>query len=152
MAFALAACSRPVAPTVSVERVAVNRLDATGIGLDVVLTANNPNAVDLTLTGVSSHLVLDKTHDIGTVTVPKSVRLTAGTTTDVDVQVAMPWSDVGALAPRAALGGPMPYAVDGAVSFGGVLARVSLPFHAEGTIPATDLVKATVRALPTLHF
>jgi len=152
MALVLAGCSPPVPPTVTAERVVVTHVDATGLGLEVVLSANNSNSVDLTLTGVSSHVTLDKTHDIGTVTVPKSVVLLAGKTTEVDVQVSMPWSDVGALAPRAALGGPIPYAVDGSVSLGGVLARASLPFHAEGSISSAELVEATVRALPSLHF
>jgi hypothetical protein len=132
--------------------VVVTRIDGAGIGLDLVLSANNANTVDLTLTEVRSHLVLDGTHDIGTVSVPESVVLAAGKSTQVDVQVSMPWSDVGALAPRAALGGPIPYSVDGSVSLGGVLERVRLPFHAEGSIASADLVKATVRALAPLHF
>lgn len=152
VALCLAACTRPVAPTVSAQRVAVARVDATGIGLDVVLSADNPNSVDLKLTEVISHLVLDKTNDMGTVSVPKAVVLPAGKTTEVDVQVAMQWKDVGALAPLAALGHPVAYSVDGTVSLGGVLDSVHLPFHAEGSIPVTDIVRASVRALPALHF
>ncbi|MGA2451555.1 MAG: LEA type 2 family protein [Polyangiaceae bacterium] len=148
----LAACSRPVVPTVSAQSVVVTRVDANGIGLDVVLSANNSNSVDLKLAEVTSHLVFDKTNDVGTVSVPKAMVLPAGKTTEVDVQVAMPWKDVGTLAPLAALGHPVAYSVDGTASLGGVLDSVRVPFHAEGSIPVADIVRATVRALPALHF
>ena len=62
-----AACSKPTAPTLAPAKVAVQRVDLTGLALDISMSATNPNSVDLTASGVSSHVVIDKTHDIGTV-------------------------------------------------------------------------------------
>ena len=60
----------------------------TGLALDISMSATNPNSVDLTASGVSSHVVVDGTHDVGTVTLPKAITLPAGKTTLLDVPLA----------------------------------------------------------------
>ena len=112
------------------------------------MSATNPNAVDLTASAVSSHVVVDKTHDIGTVTLPKAITLPAGTTTHVDVPLALNWSDVGALTQLALSTGAVPYTVDGTLEMGGNLLHVGVPFHFDGTITHAQIVGAVMNSMP----
>lgn len=143
-----AACSKPAAPTLVPEKIAVTRVDMSGLALDISMSATNPNSVDLTASAVSSHVVVDKTHDIGTVTLPQAITLPAGKTTRLDVPIAMNWSDVGALAQLAMSTGAVPYTVDGTLQMGGTLLHVGVPFHFEGTITHTQIVGAMMNSVP----
>jgi LEA14-like dessication related protein len=143
-----AACSKPAPPTLTPEKVVVTRVDLAGIDVDVVVDATNPNSVDLSASGVSSHLVVDRTHDVGTVTVPKSITLPAGKTTKVDVPVSLRWSDVGLLAQLAAGSGAVPYTIDGKLEMGGDLVHVGVPFHLEGILTHEQIVGAVMNSLP----
>jgi LEA14-like dessication related protein len=110
------ACTKPAPPTITPEKATVTRIDLTGVALDLSMSATNPNSVDLTATGVSTHVVVNKTHDVGTVTLPKTITLPAGKSTKLDVPVTLTWSDMGLLAELAASKGAVPYAVDGTMS------------------------------------
>jgi LEA14-like dessication related protein len=143
-----AGCSKPAPPTLVPEKVVVTRVDLTGIALDIVVDATNPNSVDLTASGMSSHLVVQKTHDVGTVTVPKAMTLPAGKTTKLDVPVALSWSDLGLLAQLAATTGSVPYTVEGKLEMGGELLHVGVPFHLEGAITHEQLAGAVLNSLP----
>jgi LEA14-like dessication related protein len=142
------ACSTPSAPTLAPEKVAVNRVDMTGLALDISMSATNPNSVDLTASGVSSHVVVDKTHDVGTVTLPTAITLPAGKTTRVDVPLTMNWSDFGALAQLALAAGAVPYTVDGTLEMGGNLLHVGVPFHFDGTITHAQILAAMMNSVP----
>jgi hypothetical protein len=144
----VAGCSKPSAPTLVPEKVAVTRVDMTGLSLDISMSATNPNAVDLTSSGVSSHVVVDRTHDIGTVTLPTAITLPAGKTTQVDVPLALTWSDLGALAELAMSAGAVPYTVDGTLEMGGNLLHVGVPFHFEGSITHAQIVGAMMNSVP----
>ncbi len=143
-----AACSKPSPPTLAPEKVAVNRIDMTGLSLDISMSATNPNAVDLTANGLSSHVVVGGTHDVGTVSLPESITLPAGKTTRLDVPLAMTWSDIGALAQLALSAGDLPYTVDGTLEIGGALLHVGVPFHFDGTITHAQIVGAMMNSLP----
>jgi hypothetical protein len=145
-----AGCSKPAPPTIAPEKVTVTRLDVTGIALDVSMSATNPNSSDLSASGVSSHVVVDKTHDVGTVTVPETITLPAGKTTTVDVPLTMKWSDMGALAQLAVSTGAVPYSVDGTLDMGGNLVHVGVPFHLDGTITQAQIVGAMLNSMPKL--
>jgi hypothetical protein len=144
----LAACSRPLPPTLTPEKVAVTRIDAAGIALDLTMSATNPNSADLTAADVTAHLVLDKTHDVGTITLPKVLTLPASKTTPIDVPVALKWADMGMLADLAASKGSVPYAVDGSLEMGGNLLHVGVPFHVEGAITRDQMAGAVINSLP----
>jgi hypothetical protein len=146
-----AACSKPAPPTLVPERVAATRVDMTGITLDIVIAATNTNSIDLSASSVSSHLVVDKTHDVGTVTVPKAITLPAGKTTKVQVPVSLRWSDVPLLAQLGASTGAVPYTVDGTLEMGGDLLHVGVPFHLEGAITHEQIAGAVMNSLPTLR-
>lgn len=151
VAALLAGCSKPAPPTLVPEKVVVTKVDLTGITLDVVVDATNPNSVDLSASGVSSHLVVDKTHDLGTITVPNAVTLPAGKTTKLDVPVSLRWSDVGLLAQLAASSAAVPYSVDGTLEMGGQLVHVGVPFHLDGSLTHEQLASAVMSSLPTLR-
>jgi hypothetical protein len=143
-----AACSKPAAPTLAPAKVTVTRVDLTGITLDVVVDATNPNSADLSASGVSSHLVVDKTHDVGTVTVPKTIALPAGKTTRLEVPVSLSWADIGLLAQLAGRSAAVPYSIDGTLEMGGDLVHVGVPFHMDGTITHEQIVGAAMNSLP----
>jgi hypothetical protein len=142
------ACSKPAPPTLDVDRLAVTRIDLQGVALDATISATNSNSVDLTVNSVTSHLVLDKTHDVGTVTIAKAVTLPAGQKTSIDVPVTMTWTDVGSLAQLSSSAGAVPYAVDGSVELGGSLLHVAVPFHLEGSFTHQQIAAAMMSALP----
>ena len=150
LASLAAACSKPAPPTIAAERATVTRVDASGIALDVALTAANPNATDLAVRELTAHLVLGGDRDVGTVTVPDAVTLAAGKTTPLDVQVSLKWSDLGALAPLALAGADVPYSVDGTLSLGGMLQSIGVPFRISGSIPRDQIVRAVIPAIPGL--
>jgi hypothetical protein len=142
-----AACSRPVPPTLTPERIAVTRIDTAGIALDIAMAVTNPNSVDLTADDVTGHLVLEGAQDLGSVMVQKSVTLPAGRTTEVDVPLALRWTDMGVLAQLAARAGAVPYSVDGTLELGGSL-HVAVPFHVAGAITRDQILAAAVQSLP----
>lgn len=152
-AFAVAlvvGCSRPSPPTLSPERVTVTRIDPQGIGLQLEMTAVNPNVRDLSVSAVSSRIVIDKTHEVGRVTVPGEILLPAGRATMLEVPVSIGWSDIGLLAQLAATGGAVPYSVDGTIAMGGLLGPLGVPFHLEGAISHNQLVQAAINSMGRL--
>ena len=144
-----AACSKPAPPTLTPQRVTVNGVDAAGLALTVSISAANPNSSDLTATDVSSHVVVQG-HDVGTVTVPESMTLPAGKTTNIDVPVKVSWSDMTMLAQLAGTNAPVPYSVDGTLQLGGSLLHVGVPFHLDGTLTHQQILGALVRSMPTM--
>ena len=144
-----AGCSKPAPPTIAPEKVTVTRLDVTGLALDVSMSATNPNSSDLSASGISSHVVVDKTHDVGTVTVPETITLPAGKTTTLDVPLTLKWSDMAVLAQLAVSTGAVPYSVDGTLDMGNLL-HVGVPFHLDGTITQAQIVGAMLNSMPRL--
>jgi LEA14-like dessication related protein len=140
-------CSKPTPPTLTPERASLTGMDAQGIELSVELSAANPNSLDLVVNEVTTHIVLDKTRDLGTATLAKAITLPASKTTKLDVPVSLKWADVGLFAQLAATSNAIPYSVDGTLALGGSLV-VGVPFHLEGTIPHEQVVRAAVKSLP----
>jgi hypothetical protein len=89
-----------------------------------------------------------KTHDVGTITLPKSITLPAGKTTRLEVPVALKWSDMGVLAQLATTTGAVPYSVDGTLEMGGSLLHVGVPFHVDGSISREQIVGAMMNPVP----
>jgi hypothetical protein len=148
-ALALAlGCSKPEPPTLSPDSVAVTRIDMAGIALDLALSATNPNSVDIVADDVTSHLVVGRTHDVGTITLPKSITLPAGKTTRLQVPVALKWNDMGVLAQLATTSGTVPYSVEGTLEMGGSLLHVGVPFHVDGTLSREQIVGAMMNSIP----
>ncbi|HZU85247.1 MAG TPA: LEA type 2 family protein [Polyangiaceae bacterium] len=143
----VAACSRPSPPIVIPERASVSRIDAAGVALDVSMRVTNPNSVDLTATSVSSHLIVDRSLDVAAVTLPRTIALPAGQTTELVVPISVTWSDIGALAQLATRAAGVPYAVDGTLEVGGPLLHFQAPFHLEGAIAREQITAAVMGSL-----
>jgi LEA14-like dessication related protein len=151
IALLAAGCSTPSPPTVTAERVSVRRVDANGLAIDLTVSATNPNSVDLVASGVSSHVIVDKTHDVGTVVLPNTITLPAGKTTRLDVPITLKWSEMGLLAQLAMTTNAVPYSVDGTLDLGGNLLHAKVPFRFEGTIAHAEIAGAVINSLPKLR-
>ena len=143
-------CSKPVPPTLTPDQISLTRIDAEGIALSVAMSATNPNSVDLSASGVTSHLILDKRYEVGTVTLPNTIALPAGQTTKLDVPVSLKWADLSMLGQLATTSGAVPYSVDGTLDMGGTLVHVGVPFHFEGAISHEQILGAAMKSLPKL--
>jgi hypothetical protein len=146
------ACAKPSPPSLQPERVTLTGLDLQGMAVTVEVSATNPNAIDLDATALTSHLVVDKTHDVGAITLPESITLPAGKTTKLSIPIAIKWTEVGFLAQLGASGGAVPYSVDGTLELGGKLLHVGVPFHLDGAITHEQLLGAALGALPKITF
>src|ERR1700722_3720597 len=108
------ACSRPAPPTLTPKQAVVTSVTPAALGLDLTLDATNPNAVDLTASDVTAHVVIDKHIDVGAALVEQTVTLPANQTTELKLAVSVPWNDV---LPLAALAmserHSYPYTIDG---------------------------------------
>jgi hypothetical protein len=150
LALLLAACSKPAPPTITPESASVTQVGTQGLELRLGLSATNPNSVDLSAREISAHVVVDKKYDLGTVTLPNAVTLPAGKATKLDVPVAVKWTDLGALVQLAATQAAVPFSIDGALTMGGDLVSVRVPFRLEGSVPHEQIVNATLHSIPQL--
>jgi LEA14-like dessication related protein len=147
-AVAVVACSKPAPPTIVPEQATVTSMDMLAVHLDVMLTATNPNAIDLPVRDVTAKIVVGQNFDLGTATIPNAVTLPAGKSTKLDVPMSLKWTDMSALAQLAATRAAIPFTVDGTVDLGGDLIAVSVPFHIAGTVSHDQLVSAALNSLP----
>ncbi len=147
----LVACSKPSPPTLTPKQATVRSISPLGVTLEVALDATNSNAVDLSAGNITAHVVLDKQVEVGTATVEQVINLPANQTTEIKVDLSVPWSDVVPLAGLAMSEKAwFPYAVDGTMSLGGELLHVNVPFHLEGKVSREQLAIATVNSLPSI--
>jgi len=128
----------------------VTAVGPAGLNVSLLMEATNPNRVTLSAQSVTGKATLDGKWSLGTVTVQKPVVLPPNTPTMIDVPMTVPWTDVKALSAIAVAPGPVPYAIDGTVTFGGEKLNVDLPFHLEGTITREQLAGAAIRGLPAI--
>jgi len=82
-------CSKPSPPTLAPTSVAVTQLTPQGLDLSVTLNATNPNAIALSSQGVSAHVVIDTTIDLGTVTSTQTITLPANQTSSITVPLSV---------------------------------------------------------------
>jgi hypothetical protein len=148
---AASGCSKPAPPTLVPVSATVTQLTPEGLGLSLALNATNPNGSDLAAQGVSAHVVLSRSIDLGTVESSQAIALPAGKTTLIAVPLAVKWTSLAPIAALAQASGDVPYAVDGTVRLGGPLLDVGVPFHLDGTVTHAQLVSATLRSIPGLE-
>ncbi|MGK3991035.1 LEA type 2 family protein [Sorangium sp. So ce136] len=149
-AVTLVACSRPEPPTLKPEVAAVTAVTAQGIDLRVQIQAYNPNSIDLSTRSVKANVLLDGKYDVGTVTVPAPLKLSAKQWTPLQVPLSVKWQDLASIAALTAQGRGVPYQVNGTVAVGGETLNVDLPFRLAGTITHDQLVAAVGKSLPGL--
>ncbi len=151
LAALVGACSRPQPPRLTPKHATISSVSPEALGVDLTLDATNPNAVDLPVRNVSGRVVIDKTIQVGATTVDQTVTLPANQTTEINLTLSIPWTD---LVPLAGLATSdrrwIPYTLDGTVGLGGDLVNVRVPFKIEGNVSREQIMRAAVSALPAI--
>lgn len=147
-ALALVACTRPEPPTITPISGRVASINSSGITVEAKLEADNPNDFDIKVRSFTATIVLDRQHDIGTVTTRHPLTLPANKKKIFDVPIAMKWNDVGALAPLALTNRDVPYDASGTVKIGARSIEVELPFKVSGVVTHQQIVQAIGRSIP----
>lgn len=147
---ALLGCSKPAPPTLVPKEAKVVSVDLAGMDLRVTMDAHNPNGIDLAVRAVSARVLLDGTHDLGTVTMNRPITLPANARTSIEVPLSMRWKDATLLGVFAAAKRAVPYTVEGTATVGGERLNVDLPFKMQGTVTPEQLAAATLSSLKGL--
>lgn len=149
-ALSAAACAKPEPPTITPKETRVVGVDPGGVSFLAKVEAYNPNKFALATQGVTARIVLDENVELGTVTAPKAVTLPPASRTDLELPLAIRWTDLGVVAKLALSNRPMPFRIDGTMKIGSPKLAVDVPFRLSGTITREELAKAAVKGLPGL--
>ena len=144
------ACSRPIPPTVKLERVAVTQISLAGVALLQTLTVTNPNAIGFTVRSVQVKVRADGRYDLGPVVVPRVVELPSRQPVSLDVPILFAWADISSLAKLAQANRDIDYDVDGSVAVGTESVSFNLPVGWHGVLRRDDLIRAGLNGLPGL--
>jgi hypothetical protein len=126
----------------------VTAIGPSGMQVNVDLSLDNPNAVDLSGRSVTAKVVLDGKYALRPVTVPHDFTLKARAKSELVVPMALKWEDVSTLLALASTGRSIPYDVDGTVTLGGDVLSVDVPFQLRGELTREQLIQTTVNSLP----
>jgi LEA14-like dessication related protein len=146
--MAIAACSKPQPPEITVKDAKVTAVDMVGLTVSVNAEAFNPNNIPLTIQRVSGSAKIDGKVDLGVVTVSTPMNLPAGARTPIAVPLTMKWQNVTALTSLAAGAPSVPYTVTGTVAVGGEKLSIELPFQVQGTMTREQITQAAIRSIP----
>ena len=144
------ACSKPLPPQLTPKEAKVTSVDPTGFDMRVKMEAFNPNGFELSVRSVVAHVVVDGTHDLGTVTAAQPMSLPANARTLIDVPLNMKWKGAVNLATLAASRRPIPYVVDGTATVGGESLNIDVPFKLQGTMTPEQLQAAGLKSLQNI--
>lgn len=143
LAACLVSCTKdPTPPKMVPQRVEVVRIDPSGADIDATLDATNPNAVELTATGVETKITIGGRPGVANAGITHTVVLPASTRSTPKVSIRVDWTDKAALGALAAAHQVVPYVVDGTVEFAAKGVRVRAPFEVKGTMSPDELAKA----------
>ena len=145
----LCGCAKPEPPKLTPIGATVTSISPAGLGLNVVLQAQNPNSIDLDAQKVVADITLDGSIKLANVVVSNPIHLPANKTTTLTVPMQAGWNNLLALAPLTQKKGDIPFSVDGKVTVGGGL-EIELPFHTTGTLTAAELGKIVATAIPKI--
>ena len=144
------ACSKPLPPQLTPKEAKVTAVDPTGFDMRVKMEAFNPNGFELSVRSVVAHVVIDGTHDLGTVSGTQPISLPANARTLIDVPITMKWKGAVNLATLAASRRAIPYVVDGTATVGGESLNVDVPFKLQGTLTQEQLQQAGLKSLQNI--
>lgn len=146
----LLACEKPSAPTLTPVSGRVTSVSVTGIGLEVVLDAKNPNGIDITTRSMTGKVTLDGKYQVGDVSTATTMTLPAKKTTRLTLPLTVQWKDITSVIALAASNRNVPYRIDGTVAIGGESLNVDVPFAIDGVVTHAELVKVTASSIPNL--
>jgi LEA14-like dessication related protein len=144
------ACTKPKAPQLTPKEAKITSVDLGGFEMRVKVDAFNPNTFPLSVRGITAHVIVDGTQDLGTVTASQPIDLPAGVHTPLDVPMSVKWKGIGGLATIAASKRAVSYVVDGTATVGGESLNVDVPFKLQGTITAEQLQQSALKSLQNL--
>lgn len=148
--LATVACSKPLPPQLTPKEAKVTAIDPTGLDMRVKMEAFNPNGFALEVQSVVAHVIIDGTHDLGTVTASQPISLPASARTLIDVPLNVKWKGAVNLVTLASSKKPIPYAVDGTATVGGASLNVDVPFKLQGVITPEQLQQAGLKSLQAI--
>lgn len=149
-AVALAACSKPEPPTVTPISARVTRISPAGITVEAKLEAYNPNSFEIGVKSFTATVVLDGSHNLGTVTAPHALKLPAKKKKQFAIPIALNWSNVAALAPLALSNRDVPYEASGKVKVSAESIELELPFKVSGVVTHQQMQQAVGSAIPKI--
>ena len=138
----LSACS-PQTPTITPNSVQVTGVGVAGVRMRADLNAHNPNGYSLTVQSVSGRIVLNGTVPLGNATTVARVELPANGWQRFFVDLDLPWLNLPAALAIAHSQPQVPYTFEGNATVGGTLS-ITVPIRTQGTIPAQQLLLASV--------
>jgi LEA14-like dessication related protein len=146
----LLACEKPSPPKLTPVSGRVTSVSITGIGLEVVLDAHNPNGIAITTRSMTGKITLDGKYHVGDVTTATTVKLPANKSTRLTIPMTVQWKDIGSVVALAASNRNVPYRIDGTVAIGGESINFDVPFVIDGVVTHAELVQATANSIPKI--
>lgn len=143
----LSACSKPEPPKITPHAARVQSVTPLGVGLALELDVENKNPFPLIVQEVSGTLKLGAGVEVGRARSEPKGNVPAKATTRVPATLDVPWTQLGALAPLAASGKPVPYTFDGTAKIGSAKLTFDVPFTVKGEITQAQAIQAGIRGL-----
>ena len=143
----LSACSKPEPPKITPHAARVQSVTPLGVGLALELDVENKNPFPLIVQEVSGTLKLGAGVEVGRARSEPKGNVPAKATTRVPATLDVPWTQLGALAPLAASGKPVPYTFDGTAKIGSAKLTFDVPFTVKGEISQAQAIQAGIRGL-----
>jgi hypothetical protein len=146
----VAACSKPLNPTLVPERVEFVSVGMTGVNVKVHIAATNPNRSDLEVRSLTGKVRFDGANDVGSTTIEHALTLPGKKTTSFEAPLALAWAKMPALMATVATERDVPYEVEGTVNLGGDLLNVTVPFKIAGVATHAQIVRAAASSFVNL--
>jgi LEA14-like dessication related protein len=147
LAFTVAACSKPVPPTVTPREARVTRVEPARLVLSIVLDVNNPNSFAIVAQAVDGTLELESGTVLGRARVPLQTSIPAKSSSQVTSELSVPWANLPALAPFALSGTDVRFRFRGTATIGGDSLNVGVPFELSGVLNRAQVLELGLRGL-----
>jgi LEA14-like dessication related protein len=144
-------CTRPEPPTITPISGRVTQISPSGITVTAKLEGYNPNGFHIRVKSATTHLVLDSTYDVGTMTLQYPVDLPSQKRQTFEIPVSLNWRDVLTLVPMALSNRDVPYVADGTIQVSAASIDLEVPFKVTGFVTHKQLVEAVGRSVPKIQ-
>jgi LEA14-like dessication related protein len=147
LALVLGSCSKPEPPRVTPRSIRVATVSPAGVGLALELDVYNPNSFPILAQNVSGTFEIGNGVEIGRGQAQPKSSIPAKGSTVIASQLAVTWTNAGALAPYALSPAAVPYAFRGVAAIGGERLNVDVPFTIKGELTREQVLQAGIRGL-----
>lgn len=134
-------CSKPEPVRVTPRSVAVSAVSPQGLNLAVELDVQNPNAFPIRTQQVTGTVFVNGA-EVARGSTVSSASVPAKGSAVVPATLSAPFTQLGALAPLALSGKPVPFEVRGVARVGGESLNMDVPFTLPGQLSASQLLQA----------